>query len=280
MMSQNTLSDALSGTISCSQLPIVLILKLMMASFVPYKHLSYAADGIYIADVDMASGKTRVSGKKSHEGVRTPLQPRSTNPQQRNVTGASKDHPYKQSAIPTPCSHHSKRRERTTTNPTSESRPSKRTKYASLSPSLSNPRLYRFNFGKHEGKRPCEVPDYVHQMKNRPEMRIHPGFGEAMDYWGPKLAARHHRDQSPCCEMHYPPPVHYEEEQEHEDEEVGNYEVEEREPPISCIPERYWPDMSKVDKKSKCARYTLDFGQFYGKSLHYMYKDPPEFPYR
>jgi hypothetical protein len=72
-----------------------------------------------------------------------------------------------------------------------------------------------------------------------------------MDYWGPKLAARHDRDKSPCCEMHYPPPVHYEEEYEHE--------VEEREPPISCVPEKYWPDMSKVDKKTECARYTLDF---------------------
>lgn len=76
------------------------------------------------------------------------------------------------------------------------------------------------------------------------------------------MADRHDRDQSPCSEMHCPPPVHYEEEQEDEEEEIGNYEIDDGDVPISCMPEKYWPDMSKVDMNSRCARHTLDFGEF------------------
>jgi hypothetical protein len=46
-----------------------------------------------------------------------------------------------------------------------------------------------------------------------------------------------------------------------------------------CPVEDYWPDMSKVDMRRSCARYELNFGQFYGTKLGTMYKDPKSCEY-
>ncbi|KAF2831382.1 hypothetical protein CC86DRAFT_463280 [Ophiobolus disseminans] len=92
-----------------------------------------------------------------------------------------------------------------------------------------------------------------------------------MAYWGNKLATM--SDQNPCCELHFLPQV---DETEDEDE-PAHTKAELYFPPV----EEFWPDMSKVNMRLPCARYELDFGQYYGVKLAYLYKDPrsPEYRY-
>jgi hypothetical protein len=91
-----------------------------------------------------------------------------------------------------------------------------------------------------------------------------------MAYWGDKLATRH-RNPSPYCELHQAAQT-----EQSVEETPQQLDREDDEPHLrTFLPtEEFWPDMSKVDVRLPCARYRLDFGQYYGEKLGTFYKDP------